>query len=380
MVKLFTAVILTLFVSLVILAIIVYVVDYRREKRIGLGLDNNAGAVQRMHSTPVPRIGGVAIFASMVFTALYGSSINAEWSSLYSSMIMSVFFVFIGGLAEDLTGRVTPIIRMVFMMAAVVFTVYILSSMNLIKNLDHEVLNQVLRYDFIAFVVTCFAVVGISNAYNMIDGYNGLSSSAAMVNAFGLWYLGYSLGDFATMFCAAMLIAAVFGFFVFNYPFGKIFLGDGGSYTIGFIISIISLNLVGKHVGAISPFTVLLLVAYPFTEAIFTIFRRKFIQKTSAMQPDCLHLHQLIFSRCFHEQIGLLQKNARVMPVALIMMIPQTVCAIIWYDNTIMILASLIAYWVFYVYMYVMLVKFRTPFLFKFIAFLLTRRFKAQIN
>lgn len=366
------SIILTFCLSFVATKLIVYTVNYRKDYAVGL--DNNGGAIQRMHSTPVPRIGGLAIFASMVFTALYGSSTNAEWSALYSSLIMSVFFVFVGGLAEDLTGRVTPIIRMVFMMAAVVFTVYVLNSMNMVRNLEHETLNQVLHYDVAAFIVTCFAVVGISNAYNMIDGYNGLSSSTVIVNAFGLWYLGHALGDFNTMFCAAMLIAAVFGFFVFNYPFGKVFLGDGGSYTIGFMISIISLNLVGHHVSNISPFTVLLLAAYPFTEAIFTIFRRKFIHRTSAMQPDCLHLHQLIFSRCFHEQMSLLQRNARVMPTALVMMLPQTICAIIWYNNTMMILVSLVAYWLFYIYVYVMLVKFKTPMLFKFVTFVLAKQ------
>lgn len=363
---------LTFLLSFIVTKIVVSVAVRREES--GFGLDNNSGAVQRMHSKPVPRIGGLAIFISMVFTALYGSAVHATWGSMYAALIMSVFFVFIGGLAEDLSGRVTPVVRMLFMMSAVVFTIYALSSMNMIRNLEHETLNQFLSYEIIAFIITCFAVVGISNAYNMIDGYNGLSSFTAMINLLGLSYLGYHLGDFNIVFCAAMLVAAIAGFFVFNYPFGKIFLGDGGSYTIGFLVSLISLNLVGRHIGAISPFTVLLLVAYPFTETIFTIFRRKFIHKTRAMQPDCLHLHQLIFSRCFHEKMSLLHKNARVMPIAAIMMIPQTVCAILWYDNTMMILLSLLAYWVFYVYVYVMLIKFKTPLLFKCVAYFLTKK------
>lgn len=370
----YLAVILTFFVSFVVAAIIVYTANDRNSTGVKLGLDNNAGAVQRMHSAPVPRIGGVAIFASMIFCALYGASITASWNTLYSRLIMSVFFVFIGGLAEDLTGRVTPVMRLIFMISAVVFTVYFLSSMPVIKNIEADAFNKILQYDVVAFFITCFAVVGISNAYNIIDGYNGLSSLTAIINAFGLFYIGYILGDQNAVFCSLILIAAILGFLVFNYPFGKIFLGDGGSYTIGFLIAFISINLVGSHQGSISPFTVLLLVAYPFTEALFTIFRRKFIHKTRAMQPDSLHLHQLIFSRCLHENAPLLKRNARVMPLASVMMIPQTICAILWYNNSYMILLSLLAYWVFYVYNYVMLIKFKTPLIFRVLAYLINKK------
>lgn len=367
------AMVLTFCLSFFLTKAIVYTAEVRRQNFIGL--DSHKDAVQRMHAVPVPRIGGLAIFVSMVFTALYGSSIGAPWGGLYSALIMSSFFVFVGGIAEDLSGRITPAARMMFMVAAVIFTVYVLSSMNLIRNLEHETLNQVLHYDIIAFIITCFAVVGISNAYNMIDGYNGLSATSALVNIGGICYIAHMLGDYNIIFNCVMLSAAILGFLVINYPFGKIFLGDGGSYTIGFMISLISLNLIGKHIGHISPFTVLLLVVYPFTEAVFTIFRRKFIHRTKAMQPDCLHLHQLIFSRCFSDRMSLLQKNARVMPIMFIMMMPQVICVIIWYNNTAMILCSLLGYWIFYVYVYVMIVKFRVPFIFKMVAYVISRRY-----
>lgn len=324
-------------------------------------MDDQLEDIQKMHDKPVPRIGGAAIFTSLVFISVYGATIAAKWSQFYSGLLISVFFVFLGGFTEDVSKRVTPLVRLIFIISAVIFAVFVVHSMSLIRNLNHQTLNQLLTFDAISFIITCFAVVGISNAYNMVDGYNGLSSMAAILNVAGLYYLSYMLNDTNSQFCCQILIAAILGFFVFNYPRGKIFLGDGGSYIIGFLISLISINIVESHRGAISPFAVLLLVAYPFTEAVFSIVRRKFIHKTSAMAPDNMHLHQLVFSRCLHEKLSLLQRNARVMPIMMIMMLPQLFCVMYYYDNNTIMLIGLLIYFIYYIYIYTMLIKFKTP-------------------
>lgn len=331
-------------------------------------MDNQLDDIQKMHDKPVPRIGGAAIFTSLVFVSVYGATAAAKWSQFYSGLIISVFFVFIGGFTEDVSKRVTPLARLIFIISAVIFAVFVVHSMSLIRDLNHQTLNHLLTYDAVAFIITCFAVVGISNAYNMVDGYNGLSSMAAMLNVIGLFYLSYMLHDENSQLCCQVLLAAILGFFVFNYPRGKIFLGDGGSYVIGFLISLLSINLVESHRGDISPFSVLLLVAYPFTEAIFSIIRRKLIHKTSAMAPDNLHLHQLVFSRCLHKKLSLLQRNARVMPLLITMMIPQLFCVIFYYNNNNVMLLGLLIYFLYYIYVYVMLIKFKTPILLSLIA------------
>lgn len=322
-------------------------------------MDHDLDAIQKMHDKPVPRIGGAAIFVSLVFIVVYGASIQASWSQFYAGMIASVFFVFIGGFAEDISKKVSPSIRIVFIVAAVVFSVFVVHSMDLIRNLESETINLAISYDVVAFIITCFAVVGISNAYNMIDGYNGLSSASAMINVLGIAYLSYALGDSNILFCSLVLVSTIFGFFVCNYPYGKIFLGDGGSYLIGFLISLLSINLIEAHSGDISPFAVLLLVVYPFTEAIFTILRRKLVHKTKATQPDDLHLHQLVFSKCTDGSISLMKRNARVMPIILIMVIPQTLAVIFFYKSTPIMLLGILLYVLYYVCVYLTLMFFK---------------------
>lgn len=348
---------LTFIVSVLMIKVIIYTSDIHAQ----VTLDHDLSGVQKMHEHAVPRIGGLAIFVSMTFTALYGANIGAAWAPFYAGLITSLFFVFVGGLTEDLSKSVSPAVRMMFMAAAVVFAVFISHTMPMIRHLDHGGLNLVLSVDVLAFVLTCFVVLGAANAYNIIDGYNGLSSTSAIINVLGLAYLSWCLSDMTLVVIAVSFTAAVFGFWLYNYPKGKIFLGDGGAYLIGFMVAFISINLVERHVGQISPYAVLLLGSYPVMEMAFTIVRRKFIHKTKATQPDSLHMHQLVFDRCLPRNSPILYRNARVMPLMLTIIIPPAIVALIWYKSTLIMLLGLLGYICYYTYFYLRLVKFKTP-------------------
>ena len=275
----------------------------------------------------------------------------------------ALFFVFVGGLTEDLSKAVSPKVRIGFMLFAILYAVYVSHSKPLIRHLAQHHLNYVLTMDVFAILLTCFAVLGISNAYNLIDGFNGLSTTAAIINIAGLAYLSAMVGDTTFLFLSLSLIAAILGFLIFNFPYGKIFLGDGGSYSMGFMISLISLNLAEKyhHNYVISPYAVLLLAVYPFTETLFSIFRRKFVNKTRAMEPDNLHLHQLVFERCVPRSLSLLKRNSKVMPIMLMFMLPQLLLVIFFYNEHWIMLCGIVFYVIFYVYMYMRLAKFKTP-------------------
>lgn len=348
-------------ISFVISLIMVKVIIYTDAVHNQLTLDHDLSGIQKVHEIPVPRIGGVAIFVSLVFTALYSANTGTVWSGFYAGLVTALFFVFIGGLTEDLSKAVSPLVRMSFMLFAILYAVYVSHSMPLIHHMGHENLDQILKFDIIAILITCFAVIGISNAYNIIDGFNGLSTTAGIINIIGLAYLSAMVGDTTLLFVALSLIAAILGFLVFNYPYGKIFLGDGGSYSLGFMISLISLNLTEVYHQQISPYAILLLAAYPFTETIFSIIRRKFVHKTRAMEPDNLHLHQLVFDRCIPHSLPLLKRNSYVMPVMLLFMLPQLFLVMFYYNSNSIMLLGLLFYAVFYIYIYLRLVKFKAP-------------------
>ena len=352
---------LALTFSFIISLLIIKVIIYTSTTHALISLDHDTDSIQKMHEHPVPRIGGVAIFVSMVFVALYGANSGASWSSFYAGLITSLFFVFIGGLSEDLSKAVSPWVRIGFMSCGVFYALFVAHSMPFIRHMAHENIDMVLRFDVVTIFITWFAIVGVANAYNIIDGYNGLAVTAGMLNLLGLLFLAFIFNEYQLVFVICSIILAILGFWYFNYPRGKIFLGDCGSYSIGFLIALLSLNLSQTHHLVMSPYAVLLLAIYPITETLFSIFRRKFIHKTRAMQPDNLHLHQLVFDRCLPRHLPLAQRNSRVMPLMLLFMLPQTGLVIFFYNSNLIMLLGIVAYISYYVYMYLRLIRFKTP-------------------
>ena len=117
------------------------------------------------------------------------------------------------------------------------------------------------------------SMMTLANGMNLIDGVNGLCGAVALVILSGLLFLSYKTADtvmLSTIFSLMLLIAP---FMFFNYPFGKIFLGDLGSYCLGMILSMLTIILFGRH-PEISPYSAALTLIYPLTEIVFTMVRR----------------------------------------------------------------------------------------------------------
>ena len=112
---------------------------------------------------------------------------------------------------------------------------------------------------------------------------------------------------------ALIPIGAVLGFFVWNFPAGLIFLGDGGAYFIGFVLAELSVLLLAATRG-VSPMFPLLLCAYPIFETIFTMYRRSVLRGVATAQPDGIHLHTLIHRRLMRWSVGADSERRRMTP------------------------------------------------------------------
>jgi len=143
--------------------------------------------------------------------------------------------------------------------------------------------------------VTVFAVAGIANAVNIIDGFNGLASGFVALALAGITALALLVGDIALGVASLTISAAIAGFWLMNWPFGKIFLGDGGSYFAGFALAWVSVLLVERNAN-VTAFAALLICIHPVTEVLFSIFRRR-MSRSSPGAPDARHLHTLIMRR-----------------------------------------------------------------------------------
>ena len=120
---------------------------------------------------------------------------------------------------------------------------------------------------------TIFATVGVVNAFNLIDGLNGLSSYVTISIACSLSIISFRVSEVQFAVFLVLLIAAVLGFLILNFPFGKIFLGDGGAYALGHLLVWSAILLINRA-PEISPFAILLIFFWPVADTGLAIWRR----------------------------------------------------------------------------------------------------------
>lgn len=262
-------------------------------------LDHDLQGVQKFHLTPVPRIGGVALVVGLVGGLLLGDGYIAQFSapSRHSSpylLLLAAMPVFLAGVVEDLTKKVRVGTRLGAAFASALAGSWLLGAT--IDSMDIWGVDALMAYSPVAVAVTALVVAGGTNAINIIDGFHGFAGSAVMIMLAGLGYLGWQHGDLLVVYLAAIGMAAVAGFLLLNYPTGKIFLGDGGAYLLGFWGSEVAVLLLVRNEN-VNAWQVLAICAYPIIEVLYSIYRRKIIQNTCPGQPDGLHLHTLLYQR-----------------------------------------------------------------------------------
>ena len=253
----------------------------------GIWTHDSHEGVQKFHTQPTPRIGGLAIligsFASLLVLSEELKEFSLPW--LLAGLIPFAF-----GFVEDVTKQVSVVQRllatMVGALVAVVWTgIYL-------NRLDVWVIDAWMGWWPLGVLVTMVAISGVTNAINILDGFNGLASGTALVILAVFAYMSHQVHDAALFGLCFLVGGVILGFMLLNYPFGKIFLGDAGAYFVGFILGWIALLLPMRH-DNISPWASLLTCAYPVTEVLYSMMRRT-RTKLQAGQPDSLHLHSSV--------------------------------------------------------------------------------------
>jgi UDP-N-acetylmuramyl pentapeptide phosphotransferase/UDP-N-acetylglucosamine-1-phosphate transferase len=324
--------------------------------------DHDLSGPQKFHAESVPRIGGISIAIGLLAATL----INLQSSiaePLKVTLLLCAIPTFAIGLAEDLTKRIGVKTRLLFTALAALMVVYLLDAP--ITRLDIWGVDYLLGIPLVAIVFTVFAITGLANAYNIIDGFNGLSSMVGIITLLGLAYVGFLFQDTTILSLSLIMVGAILGFFIWNYPRGLIFLGDGGAYLIGFWIAVLSVLLIARH-PSISPWFALLINAYPILETLFTIYRRKIHQGKSPGFPDGIHFHTLIYRRILNptavkSKFDLLNANARTAPYLWLLSSFAVVPAILWWQSTPILIAFTLLFTISYVWIYTKIVRFNTP-------------------
>ncbi|MFN7665050.1 MAG: MraY family glycosyltransferase [Inhella sp.] len=331
---------------------------------VGWSGDLDLDGPQKFHDRPVPRVGGLAVWGGMLAGTLCWVWDQPEHRWCFGVLLVASTPAFLGGLLEDVTKKVRPAMRMGAVVIAALLAAWWLGA--ILYRTDIPGIETLVSTTLGALAVTVFVVAGVANAINIIDGFNGLASMCAMIMLAGLVVVALQLGDNWIAAAGLLLIGATLGLFTLNYPMGLIFLGDGGSYFLGFMVAELGILLIGRHPD-VSPLFPLVLCAYPVVETLFTMYRRKVLRGRPVHAPDGVHLHSLIYRRLVRWALGsrnarlLVRRNSLTAPYLWVACSLSVVPAIIWWDSSAVLAGVLLAYVAGYIALYRRIVRFRTP-------------------
>jgi UDP-N-acetylmuramyl pentapeptide phosphotransferase/UDP-N-acetylglucosamine-1-phosphate transferase len=267
---------------------------------------------------------------------------SAEIQTLLAPILFAGMPAFLFGLAEDLTKQIGVVQRLLATMASGLLACWITDYS--LSRLDIWGVDLLMQFTLFSVIFTAFAVGGVSNAINIIDGFNGYASLTCTIAFIGFALIAFQVGDKNLAFVSLILAAAVFGFFWVNWPFGKLFLGDGGAYFLGFSLAWIAVLLIERN-PSVSAFSALVICILPITEVLFSIFRRK-VRNDHPGKPDNLHFHSLLQRRYLSRRLVKWRSLATNSLVGILMGTISLVSALmanLIYSNTLYcIIASLV--------------------------------------
>lgn len=243
--------------------------------------------IQKTHFEETPRLGGIIIF---IIFYLYLFVFKNEF-------LINQFYIFLFGLiiilittVEDLFSNVNPLIRFWLIMSCSFFIVYLYKFT---PQIDISFLYYFFENPFFSIIFFTICLATVSNGMNIIDGLNGLAPLTAITGFISIIYLKYCLNDLNNLDIFFNLILFIIIFLIFNFPFGKIFLGDAGAYWLGWLLGIYVLELFYYN-NQLSSWYAVIILFYPTMEVIFS-FIRKILEGKSPFEPDLKHIHLKMF-------------------------------------------------------------------------------------
>lgn len=233
------------------------------------------------HVLDTPRGAGIGFFLAIVLVLLF-FHFDIVLNNMY--IFLSILVVFLFGVLDDYHDS-SPNIK---------FIVLILAT--LLLSLDNIIIDDVgiffgtaITLGWFAIPFTIFAVVGFTNALNLIDGLDGLAATISIVILATFFYVGYLHNDTFMMILSMAFIAALLAFLVFNWHPASIFMGDSGSLTLGFVISVLAV----KSLVYLPTVSILFIAAVPLFDTLIVMIRRKWNGRSAFLADHC-HFHHIL--------------------------------------------------------------------------------------
>ncbi len=317
--------------------------------------DADVNGIQKVHKQLVSRTGGIALLSGVLAVPVFGDfdyypvAVREETRLIILKFLLAATPAFLAGIIEDLTKKVSVRTRLCSVFVSAFLAAWLLGAH--LPRLDIWILDGVLDWVPLSLAVTAFAVVGVTNSINIVDGFHGVAGGTVVVVLAGAGYLSWKGGDVLVTQLALAGMGATIGFLLLNYPTGRLFMGDGGAYFIGFWAAEVAVLTIVRNPG-INAWQILAIYAYPVIEVLFSMYRRKMLRSALVGAPDRLHLHSLFYRRvaCHRISAGKYpwMRNAGVACFVTGWLATATVCAVLLGDSTaaavMLVLVQILAY------------------------------------
>ena len=300
---------------------------------------NDLKAIQAMHLRSTSRFGGLAIFLA------WSSSLALSFSNGHPQLTQNITLalpVLLVGLSEDAGWRVSPHWRLLAGVLSSLLAIQVSGAV--IDRVGFETLDAALAFKALAIALSVFALTGVTQSFNLLDGLHGLCGLTSAMVALALALISIKAGQAEFGLALTTLAAALLGFLLLNFPWGRIFLGDAGATGIGFILACSAVQL-ANLLHDLAPFALALIFFWPSADTLLTIARR-LGRKKQTMHPDRMHFHHVVMRS--YEILVLGRKDRAVSnPAATLILMPFIATpvflgVILWNRNDLVFTATLI--------------------------------------
>ena len=252
---------------------------------------------RKIHTAPVPRIGGVMIFFSFLIVALIYKKTNPQLALLHKyfsdlGFILSASAAFLLGFVDDIWG--VKALKKLALQFAIGFAIAF--SGLIIDNVT--VLGVQLHFGIFSYLLTALWVVSLLNAVNLMDGMDGLASGIMIISLGFTFVISVVEANYFVTSLSGILIGSILGFYIFNFPPAKIFMGDSGSYFLGCMYSMIAMMGMKKTSMAIMMAIPLVLLLIPLADIIYIAVRRT-KRHQGIFHADKNHIHHRLLNLGF---------------------------------------------------------------------------------
>ena len=241
-----------------------------------------------MHTDPVPRGGGICFAGATLTVSFLSILFDYQQLAQYYYVYIAIAIVFFTGIYDDKKG-ISPKIKFLFIILA---SILLIANGIYIKSLGTFLGQGVSLPLFLAVPFTVFAIVGFTNALNLIDGLDGLAGAITMIILGAFLWIGYAYHDYLMILLSSLFMASITAFLFFNWNPAKVFMGDSGSLTLGFVVSILAI----RATDHIEPTAVLFIVVLPVLDT-FIVMTRRIQRGISPFSASKTHMHHILYNR-----------------------------------------------------------------------------------